>query len=170
MVDDDRTQGPPWPSGSDPGPVPPPPVAPPGFGSGLPSGPPPPFGSSPPPGPGVSGLGPNPYAVGPMMGPGGYGPPPDNNMGWAIAALVVGFLIGGIVGLGLGIVALVKASQVSSKWMAGDFAGAEKSAKGARTWAIVALILGPLIGVAVIALYISAGAFDTGLRMVIPAL
>jgi hypothetical protein len=41
-----------------------------------------------------------------------------------------------------GIVAIVYAAQVDTKWMMGDYAGAREAAKTARTWTLVAFILG----------------------------
>jgi hypothetical protein len=44
--------------------------------------------------------------------------------------------------LPFGIVAIVYASQVSSKWSAGDWQGAQAASARARTWAIVSLVAG----------------------------
>ncbi|HEY0140081.1 MAG TPA: CD225/dispanin family protein [Thermoanaerobaculia bacterium] len=46
----------------------------------------------------------------------------------------------------LGIVALVYGSQVNSKLLAGDIAGAQASSKNARTWMLIGLVIGILAG------------------------
>ena len=46
--------------------------------------------------------------------------------------------------LPLGIVAIVYASQVSGKWEAGDYAGAQAASKNARLWCWISLGLGLL--------------------------
>jgi len=135
-------------------------VAPPGFGPApsAASVPPPPAGQ---PGYGPYGASPYaPYAVGPMMTPGGMGPPPNNHMGLAITAIVLGLFFAGLLGAVLGIVAVMKANQVSSKWTAGDFAGAEKAAKGAKSWSIVTIVVTPVIAVIV---FIALLSLDRGL-------
>lgn len=44
-----------------------------------------------------------------------------------------------------GIVAIVKASQVNTKLAQGDVAGAEDAARSAKTWILVAVILGVIV-------------------------
>lgn len=44
-----------------------------------------------------------------------------------------------------GIVAIVKASQVNTKLAQGDVAGAENAARSAKTWILVAVILGVIV-------------------------
>ena len=44
-----------------------------------------------------------------------------------------------------GIVAIVKASQVNTKLAQGDAAGAENAAQSAKTWILVAVILGLVV-------------------------
>lgn len=44
-----------------------------------------------------------------------------------------------------GIVAIVKASQVNTKLAQGDVAGAENAAQSAKTWILVAVILGVVV-------------------------
>ncbi|MFI7358795.1 CD225/dispanin family protein [Streptomyces avidinii] len=46
-----------------------------------------------------------------------------------------------------GIAAIVFASQVSDKWKAGDAVGAAESARKARFWVIVSVVVGCLIWV-----------------------
>jgi hypothetical protein len=50
-----------------------------------------------------------------------------------------------------GIVAIVYASQVSSKIGVGDFQGATKASNSAKTWTIVSVVVGLLVGVIVFA-------------------
>lgn len=44
-----------------------------------------------------------------------------------------------------GIVSIVYASQINTKYNAGDYEGAERSSKNAKTWWIVALIAGLVV-------------------------
>lgn len=68
-----------------------------------------------------------------------YGPPPSNYLVWAILTTI-------FCCLPLGIVSIVFASQVNSKWAVGDTQGAYESSRKAKLWAIwsavAALILG----------------------------
>lgn len=54
-------------------------------------------------------------------------PMPSTYLGWSIAATFLCCLPAGIV-------AIIFASQVSSKWACGDYAGAKRSASLAKTW------------------------------------
>jgi hypothetical protein len=74
-----------------------------------------------------------PYQPAPV-GPSGSEPPPSNLV-WAILSTV-------LCCLPLGIVSIVFAAQVSGKWAAGDFAGAQESSRKARQWAIIAAVAG----------------------------
>ncbi len=58
-----------------------------------------------------------------------YGPPPDNNLVWAILCTV-------LCCLPLGIVAIVKSSQVQSLWAQGFQAEAQKAADDAKKWSM----------------------------------
>ncbi len=92
------------------------------------SPPPPP----PPPPPGGSSGGPyggGPYGGGPY-GPGSPGPKPDNHLVWAILSTV-------LCCMPLGIASIVFASQVDSKWAAGDYAGAREASEKAKKFAII---------------------------------
>lgn len=62
-------------------------------------------------------------------------PPPQNYLVWAILATI-------FCCLPLGIVSIVFAAQVNSKWQSGDYAGARLASKNARLWALIALIAG----------------------------
>lgn len=56
-------------------------------------------------------------------------PPPDNYLVWAILSTV-------LCCMPIGIVSIVKSSQVNTKWLIGDHEGALKDAKAARNWAL----------------------------------
>ena len=90
---------------------------------GTPPYPPPPYGTPPPPPPGPYGYGGGAYGGPP-------GPKPDNHLVWAILSTV-------LCCLPVGIASIVFASQVDSKWSAGDFAGARESSEKAKKFAIL---------------------------------
>ncbi len=76
--------------------------------------------------------------------PGGYaapGPMPDNYLVWAILTTI-------FCCLPLGIVSIVFASQVSSKYAAGDYAGALDASENAKKWAIWSAVSYVVLGVA----------------------
>lgn len=119
------------------------PPPPPGDGGyGTPAPPPPP------PGGGYGGV------------PGGYGgpaggTPPPNNLVWAILSTL-------LCCLPLGIVSIVFAAQVNSKWAAGDVAGAQESADKAKKFAIYSAIAGVVFGVLyIIFVVVLAGSSST---------
>jgi len=66
---------------------------------------------------------------------------PKNNMALAITSTVLGMCSSYCIGFILGIVAIVMSSQVKKKFEEGDFEGAEKSAKNAKTLAYISLAL-----------------------------
>ncbi|UBU16964.1 CD225/dispanin family protein [Nonomuraea gerenzanensis] len=83
------------------------------------------------------------YGGGYGGGPGGN--PPDNQLVPAILTTL-------FCCLPLGIVAIVKSSQVNQKWQIGDFAGAQQAAEEAKTWWKRSLIIGAIgIGLLIIA-------------------
>lgn len=92
---------------------------------------------------------------GPQYGYGGGGPqgtPPPNHLVWAILSTL-------FCCLPLGIVSIVFAAQVNSKWTSGDAAGAQDASDKARKFALWSTI----IGVVVIVIYIillTAGALS----------
>ncbi len=88
------------------------------------------YGSAPPP----------PPAQGGGYGYGGYSQPPSNHLVWAILTTV-------FCCLPFGIVSIVYAAQVNSKWQGGDQAGALESSEKAKRWAIIAAVSGVVIGV-----------------------
>ncbi|MFI7442026.1 CD225/dispanin family protein [Nonomuraea indica] len=71
--------------------------------------------------------------------PGGYGqqPPPDNHL---VAAILTTLFCC----LPLGIVSIVKSSQVNSKWQMGDYQGAAEASEEAKTWWKRSLIAGAI--------------------------
>ena len=75
--------------------------------------------------------------------PGQYGSPPPNYLVQAILTTLFCCLPAGVV-------AIIFAAQVNSKYAAGDVQGAMQSSKNAKTWSWVALGL----GIAAIVLYI----------------
>jgi hypothetical protein len=77
------------------------------------------------------------------------GPAPNNYLAFAILTTVCCCLPAGIV-------SIVKASQVNSRWQAGDQAGAEEASRQARQWAIISAVA----GVAVAILLAATGAFN----------
>ncbi|MCG6188971.1 CD225/dispanin family protein [Maribellus maritimus] len=81
--------------------------------------------------------------------------PPANYLVWAILTTV-------LCCLPLGIVSIIYAAQVNSKWMAGDYAGAQNSSRKAKTWAWVsfgAAILGAVIWFVLAILGVVVGGF-----------
>ncbi|MEM9826252.1 MAG: CD225/dispanin family protein [Planctomycetota bacterium] len=94
----------------------------------------------------------NPYSVGSAqnagMAPAGMEKPPNY--------LVQSILVTLCCCLFFGIVAIVYAAQVDSKWSAGDYQGAMTSSKNAKTWCILALVLGLLTNGVVMLIQIAA--------------
>jgi hypothetical protein len=112
--------------------------------------PPPPPGNYPPPPPG------NYYP--PPQGPGGPGGPtgqPDSNLVWGILVTV-------LCCLPLGIVSIVKATQVSGLWGQGRYAEAQKAADDAKKFAMWGAIAGVVVGVIylIFTLVLGASAFS----------
>lgn len=70
--------------------------------------------------------------------------PPENSMTLAIIGTVLGICSPCCIGLIVGIVAIYMSTQVNSKFNAGDYAGAQSSAKNAKTMSYVAIGLGVL--------------------------
>jgi len=66
-----------------------------------------------------------------------------------------------------GIISIIYASQVNSKYMAGDYQGAETASKNAKTWGLISIGLGILIIAFFLLFYgtvffaaVSSGEFD----------
>lgn len=109
--------------------------------------PPPPPGNYPPPPPGN-------YPPPPPPGQGGYGAPtgqPTNNLVWGI--LVTVFCC-----LPLGIVSIVKATQVSGLWGQGRYPEAQAAADDAKKFAIWGAIAGVVVGVIYLVFTLVVGA------------
>jgi hypothetical protein len=118
----------------------------PGYGGGQqPQQPQQPYGQMPP------------QMQGQMPGGGMYGggqqagPPPSNFMGQAVLAIFCCWPFA--------IPALINSSQVQSKWMMGDQAGAHAASREAKKWANIAIWLGVAWLVIVILFYVLAIAF-----------
>lgn len=91
--------------------------------------PPPPPGNYPPP--------PPPGAFPPPGGPVPGGAQPDNNLVWAILSTV-------LCCLPLGIVAIIKSTQVSGLWTSGRYAEAQQAADDAKKFAMWGAIAGAI--------------------------
>jgi hypothetical protein len=68
------------------------------------------------------------------------GGPPPNYLAWAIVTTILCCLPAGVI-------SIVYAAQVNRKWLAGNVNGAWASSKSAKTWAIIAAVAGPVIGI-----------------------
>jgi hypothetical protein len=104
--------------------------------------PPPPPGNFPPP--------PPPGGFPPPGGPGAGGAPPDNNLVWAILVTV-------LCCLPLGIVSIIKSTQVSGLWTSGRYAEAQQAADDAKKFAIWGAIAGAIVAVLYIIFYLVVG-------------
>jgi hypothetical protein len=117
--------------------------------------PPPPPGNYPPPPPPPGGYPPPPPQGGgyppPQSGGFGQGAPPDNNLVWAILSTV-------LCCLPLGVVAIVKSTQVSGLWAQGKFDDAQRAADDAKKFAMWGAIAGVVVAVIWVIIAVS-GAF-----------
>jgi hypothetical protein len=75
---------------------------------------------------------------------------PQNYLVWAIVTTL-------LCCLPLGIVSIVFAAQVDSKWNAGDYAGAMDASNKARTWAMASAIVGIVIAVLYVIVIVAIG-------------
>ncbi len=64
--------------------------------------------------------------------------PPENYLVWAILTTC-------LCCLPLGIVSIVKSTEVNNKWYVGDHAGAYKASQDAKKYAIISAIVGPVL-------------------------
>ena len=81
--------------------------------------------------------------------------PPPNYLVWAILTTI-------FCCLPFGIVSIIFAAQVNSKWMVGDYAGAQNSSKNAKIWAWVSFgvaLFGLVIWFVLLALGVAVGGF-----------
>lgn len=86
--------------------------------------------------------------------PQGGGAPPDNYLVWAILTTL-------FCCLPLGIVSIVKSTQVSGLWAQGQYAEAQKAADDAKKWAMWSAIIGAVVIVVVIILNVVTGLSTT---------
>ncbi|MDT0330477.1 CD225/dispanin family protein [Nocardiopsis lambiniae] len=100
-------------------------------------------------GPPSGGYGPPPGGYGPP--PGGFGGPPPPS------GPPKNYLVHNILGIFgctvIGIIGLIFALQVNSKWQAGDYTGAEESAKVAKIMGIIGLV-GFILALLFVVLYV----------------
>ena len=89
--------------------------------------------------------------------PGAYPPPggapPDNNLVWAILSTV-------LCCLPIGIVSIIKSTQVSGLWASGQYAAAQKSADDAKKFAIWSAIAWAVVVVVYLLLAVVFGVFS----------
>ncbi|GAA4551039.1 CD225/dispanin family protein [Amycolatopsis samaneae] len=87
---------------------------------------------------------------------GGYqpGPPPSNNLVWAILTTI-------FCCLPFGIVSIVQAAKVNGLWAQGEQTAAQEAANSAKKWAIISAAIGAVWIVLVVILSI-AGVFTFG--------
>jgi hypothetical protein len=83
----------------------------------------------------------------PGYGMANYGPPPDNNLVWAILSTV-------LCCMPLGIVSIIKATQVSTLWSQGQLDAARRTADEARKWAMWSAIVSLILYVVIVAGYV----------------
>jgi len=63
-----------------------------------------------------------------------------------------------------GIISIVYASRVNSKWDGGDYAGAEEDSKNAKLWGFIGLIGGGLLVIILILAAVASAIIDGGLN------
>lgn len=78
-----------------------------------------------------------------------HGTMPEKHMGLAIVSLVLGFSM--LIPMILSIMAIVNASNVESKWNAGDYSGAREASSKAQSLSWWSIILGILLVLAYVA-------------------
>jgi hypothetical protein len=91
----------------------------------------------------------NPYGGSPYGGA-AAGPPPSNNLVWAILSTI-------LCCLPLGVVSIVYAAQVNGKWQSGDAHGANESARKAKQFAIASAVVGLVFSLLYIILVVAVG-------------
>jgi hypothetical protein len=108
------------------------------------------YGQQPPSGGGYGQQPPSGGGYGPPPGYGAQPPggaPPDNHL---VAAILTTLFCC----LPLGIVSIVKSSQVNQKWQAGDYQGAMEASEEAKTWWKRSLIFGAIAWVLIVVAYV----------------
>ena len=87
------------------------------------------------------------------------GPPPPNHLVWAVLSTV-------FCCPPFGVVSIVFAARVNSRWAAGDVAGAREAARKAQLWAIGAalafFVTGMVYVLVALAFYLTAGSTTVG--------
>ena len=105
-----------------------------------------------------------PRTGGMQMGYGGYGgygggapagPPPPNHLVWAILSTI-------FCCWPLGIVSIVYAAQVNSKWYQGDYQGSQQSSQRAKMWAMISAVSILVFFVVYVAIMLIAGVSSQG--------
>ncbi len=86
-------------------------------------------------------------------------PKPENNLVLSIIGTILGVCSPCCIGFIVGIVAIVFATQVNTKYDAGDYAGAEKAAKNTKILAYIALGLG-VLGIIINIIALVTGGMD----------
>lgn len=76
-----------------------------------------------------------------------FGPPPENNLVWGILTTI-------LCCLPLGVVSIIKASQVNSLWAQGQFDAARRAADDAKKWAIWSVVASVAVWVVIVVFYI----------------
>ena len=78
------------------------------------------------------------------------GPPPDNYLVWAILTTI-------LCCLPLGIVSIIKSTQVNEKWRAGDYDGATRASADAKKFAMWSAIAAGIVWVLYLILFMVLG-------------
>lgn len=78
------------------------------------------------------------------------GPPPENYLVWAILCTV-------LCCLPLGIVSIIKSTQVNSKWQLGDYEGARQASEEAKKFATWGAIAGGVVVVLYLIFFVVMG-------------
>ncbi|KXN98239.1 Interferon-induced transmembrane protein [Aequorivita aquimaris] len=78
------------------------------------------------------------------------GPPPDNNLVWAILCTV-------LCCLPFGIVSIIKSTKVKELWAQGDTVGAQKAADEAKKWAIWGAVAAGIVWVLYVIFFVVIG-------------
>ena len=85
------------------------------------------------------------------------GPAPSNYLAFAIIATILCGCFGGLLPLIPGIMSIVFANQVNTKWQAGDLTGAQEASTKARNFAIACVVVSIVWSIVLVA----TGVVDT---------
>lgn len=80
--------------------------------------------------------------------------PPPNYLPWSIVTTLLCCLPAGIV-------SIVYAAQVNTKYQAGDVTGALAASANARRWAVIAAVAGVAVGILYVLVMVGLGLFST---------